>query len=187
MYKASFFALFAAAAAVSGCTTSDRAKAAREKNPAPCPNVIVLQDAARIIEFADDTQSLENVAYTAEITNVELSCRYFADEPIDASVEIGLAFGRGPQADSLEREFTYFVAVTRRNQEMIEKAEFTVPVKFGREDLVERISEKIDEIIIPRASERTSGSNFEVIIGFALTPDQARFNRSGKSLKFPEL
>ncbi|MEL7488715.1 MAG: hypothetical protein AAGJ87_16055, partial [Pseudomonadota bacterium] len=45
-----------------------------------------------------EDQTLENVAYTAEVTNVTLNCRYFADRPIDASVEIDFAFGRGPKA-----------------------------------------------------------------------------------------
>ena len=187
MNKASVFALFAAAALSVGCASSERAKAARDKNPAPCPNVLVLQDASRAVEFSDENQTLENVAYTAEVTNVELVCRYFADEPIKASLDIDLAFGRGPKATSLDHEFTYFVAVTRRNQELIEKSEFTIPVKFGKDDLVERVSEEIDEILIPRKGEQTSGTNFEIIVGLALTPAQARFNRSGKSLKFPEL
>ncbi|MEO0879394.1 MAG: hypothetical protein AAFY22_06720 [Pseudomonadota bacterium] len=175
------------AAATFGCASSERQKAAREKNPAPCPNILVLNDAARLIEFAGEEQSLENVAYTAEITNVSLGCRYFADKPIDASIEIDLAFGRGPKADAAEKEFTYFVAVTRRNLEVIEKAEFTIPVKFGKKSNIALIEQEIDEILIPRANEQTAGSNFEIIVGLALTPAQARYNRSGKSLKFPNL
>ena len=45
----------------------------------------------------------------------------------------------------------------------------------------------IDEIVIPRANDNVSGVNFEIIIGFSVTPEQAIFNRSGKSLKFPNL
>lgn len=187
MNKALVFALFAAATVVSGCETSDRAKAKREANPAPCPNVLVLKDASRVVEFANDIETLENVAYTAEVTNVSLACRYFAADPIDISLEVDLAFGRGPKADSAEKNFTYFVAVTRRNSEVIEKAEYVIPVKFGSKDSVKLVEEKINQITIPRKGEETSGLNFEVVVGLALTPQQARFNRSGKSLKFPEL
>lgn len=187
MNKALGIALIAAAFASSGCGSTERAKAARERNPAPCPNILVLQDASRIIEFADDTQELQNVAYTGEFTNVSLGCRYFADKPIDISVELEMAFGRGPKAETREREFTYFVAVTRRDLEVIEKVEYTIPVKFGARDLVETVEQEIEKILIPRATEKTAGTNFEVIVGFSLTSDQVRFNRSGKSLKFPEL
>ena len=82
---------------------------------------------------------------------------------------------------------TYFVAVTRRNSEVIEKAEYIIPVNFGSRDSVKLVEEKIEQILIPRKGEGTSGLNFEVVVGLALTPSQARFNRSGKSLKFPEL
>ncbi len=187
MNKALALALFAAMLAGSACSSSEKAKAARERNPAPCPNVVVLEDAARAVVFDGDDQALENVAYTAEITNVALACRYFADEPIDASVEIDLAFGRGPKGLGEELDFTYFVAVTRKDLEVIEKAEYVIPVDFGKKGRIERVSQEIDKIIIPRASEKTSGTNFEIVVGLALTPDQARFNRSGKSLKFPEI
>ena len=101
-------------------------------------------------------------------------------------MEIDLAFGRGPKADAAEKNFTYFVAVTRRNAEVIEKAEYTIPVNFGKNS-VKLVEEEIKQILIPRKGEQTSGLNFEIVVGLALTPSQARFNRSGKSLKFPEL
>ena len=183
MNKALAVALIAAAAAASGCATRE-SRLAREANPAPCPNVVVLQDAARAIVF-DGEETLENVAYTAEIVDVEIACRYYGDKPIDASVKVDLAFGRGPKGAETRSDFTYFVAVTRTNLEVIEKAEFIVPAQFsgGRTIVEERQS--IDEIIIPRAGEKTSGTNFEIVVGLALTPQQAIYNRSGKSLKFP--
>lgn len=185
MNKALAVALFAAAVGAAGCASKE-AKLAREANPAPCPNVVVLQDAARAIEF-DGDQTVENIAYTAEIVDVEIACRYFSDKPIDASLKLDLAFGRGPKGADRSREFTYFVAVTRTNLEVIEKAEFVIPVRFDGDDLVTEKREKIAKITIPRASDKTSGTNFEIIIGLSLTPQQAIYNRSGKSLKFPSI
>lgn len=186
MKKALALALIAAAAGLAGCASSKERRAAREANPAPCPNIIVLSDADRLVEFEGEA-ALENVAYSAEITNVALNCRYFADKPIDASVDIAFAFGKGPKAADNAHEFKYFVAVTRTNVEVIEKAVFSIPVKFDSDKSVRLANEKIKEIIIPRASESTSGTNFEVVVGLVLTPQQAIYNRSGKSLKFPEL
>jgi hypothetical protein len=37
--------------------------------------------------------------------------------------------------------------------------------------------------VIPRASIDTSGSNFEVLIGFDVTPEMAEFNRSGSRFR----
>lgn len=183
MNKALALALIAAAATASGCATN---KAKREANPGVCPNALVLADAARQIEF-DGAEELENVAYTAEIQNIELACRFYEDKPIDASVKFTLAVGRGPKGEELQHDFTYFVAVTRTNLEVIAKQEYVIPAKFDEDEKVLVFEEKIDQILIPRANETIAGNNFEVVVGMALTPEQLLFNRSGKSLKFPEL
>lgn len=187
MNKALAVALLAAAAAASaGCAGSERARAARLANPAPCPNVVVLNDAARQIDFSG-SETLENVAFSGEIVGVQIRCRYYDDRPIEADVRVEFAFGRGPAAETFEKDFKYFVAVTRTNVEVIEKAEFIIPVKFGSSDTVKTARERIDQIKIPRANKDTAGTNFEIVIGFAVTPQQAIFNRSGKSLQYPEL
>lgn len=182
MNKALAVALIAAAAA--GCASSEAKRAA---NPGACPNALVLADAARAIEFAGDSETLENVAYSAEIQGVDLACRYYEDKPIDASLKLTIAFGRGPKGEALQHPFTYFVAVTRTNLEVIEKKEYTLPVEFDEDENVVVVEEEIGQIIIPRANETVAGNNFEVIVGMALTPEQVLFNRSGKSLKFPNL
>jgi hypothetical protein len=98
-----------------------------------------------------------------------------------------VAVGRGPAAAAEEHEVTYFVAVTRRNRELIAKEEFTVPVRVRDGIGTIRFTEKVDDIFISRAGSDTSGTNFEIAVGFALTRDQVLFNRSGKSLRYPEL
>ena len=87
-------ALFAAAASTTACGSFSQS--AQELNPAPCPNVLVLDDAARALEF-DGEQSLENITYTAEITGVSIGCRYVEDKPIDVEVTVDMAFGKGPK------------------------------------------------------------------------------------------
>ncbi len=171
------------AAAVSGCASSE-GKAKRAKNPAPCPAVVVLKDAARLVEFAGD-QTLENVAWSGEFVKAQIDCRYYSDKPIEATLRVKMAFGKGPRADGDRHAFGYWVAVTRRDSEVIEKVQYQLPVEFGGEDM-KVIDDEIDEIVIPRANKDISGTNFEIVVGFALTPQQALFNRSGKSLKFPE-
>lgn len=47
------------------------------QNPAPCPAVVVLKDAARLVEFAGD-QTLENVAWSGEFVKAQIDCRITA-------------------------------------------------------------------------------------------------------------
>ncbi|WP_425409123.1 hypothetical protein [Hyphococcus sp.] len=177
-------ALIAALAA--GCGSTEELRAEREANPAPCPNIIVLEEAARFIEFSGE-ETLQDIAYTGEVVDVGSACRYFSDEPIEMELSIDLAFGRGPKADQSEKIFKYFVAVTRTNTEVIAKSEFAVPVEWDGDEAVAVQRVEVDEILIPRASDQVSGVNFEIVVGFAVTPQQAIYNRSGKSLKFPDI
>ena len=182
MNKALAHALLAALA-LSACGSTKEAKLA---NPAPCPNIVVLSEAARLIDFAGEKR-LEDVAWSAEIENVSLACRYIGANPIDASVKIDLAFGKGPKGVEREHDFAYWIAVTRTNREVIEKKEYLVPVKFDDGESMQRVEHEIEKIVIPRKDENTSGTNFEIVVGLVVTPEQAIYNRSGKSLKFPEL
>ena len=45
------------------------------------------------------------------------------------------------------------------------------------------VTETIGCITIPRAGLTTSGSNFEVLVGFEVTPQMAAFNRDGKRFR----
>ncbi len=176
-------ALFAALVAASACAGN---KEANQRNPAPCPNIVVLADAARFVQF-DGEETVDNVAYSGEITNALISCRYAEADPIEVEVDLTMAFGKGPKGANGPRAFNYFVAVVRRDLEVIAKEEFPAPVDFTDQRRVIVFEDEIDRITIPRAGENTSGTNFEIIVGFSLTPEQAIFNRSGKSLKFPRL
>lgn len=176
-------ALLFSAALLAGCAISTRSD---EPNSGPCPNVFTLEEASRFIEFDGAERSLETVAYSGEINDVRLSCRYLASDPIRNRLEIDFEIGRGPASEERVYDLTYFVAVTRTDRDLIAKEEFTIPVRFGRNESVVSLTEKIDRLVIPRADDDISGGNFEVAVGFALTRRQAIFNRSGVSLKFPE-
>ncbi len=183
MNKALVGALFAALVTVSACGSTREAK---QSNPAPCPNIVVLADAARFVQF-DGEETIEDITYSGEITNAVIACRYVGADPIEVEVDLTMAFGKGPKGENGEKVFNYFVAVARRDLEVIAKQEFPAPVEFTDSRRVVVFEDEIDRITIPRAGENTSGVNFEIIVGFSLTPDQAIFNRSGKSLKFPRL
>ena len=120
------------------------------------PEYLVLEEAAKMVEFNGEP-ALENVAYSGEITNVRTSCRYFGDEPIEATLEVSLAVGKGPQAISNEKTVPYFVAITRKNRDLIAKETFFVPVKFTRNRDVATAKDVVGKIVIPRANENISG------------------------------
>lgn len=153
------------------------------RNAGPCPFAKTLYDAARYVEFKGAQESSNAVGFTGEIQGVSASCAYKSDEPIRVQMNLLFELGRGPQAEGSSKTFRYWVAVTDRNREVLAKQTFELPVNFGAgQDRVYK-SETINGIVIPRATQTVSGANFEVLVGFEVTPEMAAFNREGKRFR----
>jgi len=154
-----------------------------KRNAGPCPYVKVLYDAARYEEFKDGQQASSAVTYTGEIEGISADCSYRAAEPIKVKVDLRFALGRGPQATDSHKTYTYWVAVTHRNREVLAKEYYTLPVSFPSGQDRIGLSDRIDNITIPRANTTVSGENFEILVGFDVTPEMADFNRLGKRFR----
>ena len=153
-------------------------------NVGPCPLMGVLYDNSRIVDFAAPGQErYANIEFTGEMQGVRGLCRYVDANPITMSLDIDMAFGRGPAATSDRQTYRYWVAVTRRGIAPIEKVYFDVDVRFPRDEAVVTRRETIERIVIPRATPDLSGENFEILIGFELTPEQLQFNRDGRRFR----
>ena len=153
------------------------------KNAGPCPFVKVLYDAARYQEFEGGREASAAVGYTGEIQGISAACEYKSDEPITVEMELLFELGKGPAAKGETKTYRYWIAVTHRNEDVLAKQFFELPVKFPDGQDRVRVTDKIDKVTIPRAKATTSGSNFEVLIGFDVTPEMAAFNRDGKRFR----
>jgi hypothetical protein len=153
------------------------------RNAGPCPFAKTLYDAARYVEFKDGQEASATVGYTGEIQGVSAVCAYKSDDPIVVSMNLLFELGRGPQAKGSSTTYRYWVAVTDRNREVLAKKTFELPVNFpAGQDRVYK-SEEVKGIVIPRATATVSGANFEVLVGFEVTPEMAAFNREGKRFR----
>jgi hypothetical protein len=150
------------------------------KNAGPCPYVKVLYDASRYIELKDNREALNAVGYTGEIQDLSSACAYKADQPIHIKMQILFALGRGPQAEGSHKTYRYWVAVTDRNVSVLDKQYFDLPVTFPAGQDRVMYTDTLNNIQIPRADHDVSGANFEVLVGFDVTPQMAEFNRDGK-------
>ena len=152
-------------------------------NAGPCPYVKVLYDAARYVEFKDAREASANVVYSGEVEGISAACAYKGDEPIRVDMMITFSLGKGPQATASTKDYHYWVAVTSRNKEVLAKEYFTVRANFpqGKQTVV--MTDHIAGVTIPRADDKVSGANFEVLVGFDVTPEMALFNRDGKRFR----
>ena len=128
------------------------------------------------------TGAADSSAY-AEIQGISAGCEYKSDEPIKVQMEILFEFGKGPVAEGSSKTYRYWVAVTKRNESVIAKQYFDLPVKFPEGQDRVMLSDKVAQSVIPRATATTSGSNFEVLVGLDVTPEMAAFNRDGKRFR----
>lgn len=173
--------VLAGALGLSACSTM-RGPRPNAQNVGPCPLMGVLYDAARVVELRGTEESFANVGYTAEMRGVSGLCRYVGEDPITMNLDIDMAFGKGPKAESDSHTYRYWVAVSRRDVAPLTKQYFTVDVNFDGRDRT-TVVQKIERITIPRANKDTSGVNFEILVGFDLTPEQLAFNRDGKRFR----
>jgi len=153
------------------------------RNAGPCPYVKVLYDAARYVELKGGRASTGSVGYTGEIDGLSSACEYKNDQPIHVQARMLFALGRGPQAEGREHTYRYWIAVTDRNRAVLQKQYFDLPVSFpAGQDRVTK-TEDVLGIVIPRADIKVSGANFEVLVGFDVTPEMAAFNRQGERFR----
>jgi hypothetical protein len=153
------------------------------ENDGPCPFVKVLYDASRITEFAGAQKSASTVAYSGEIEGLNAVCRYKGAEPITVEMMTTFAIGRGPAGTSENKAVNYWIAVTDRNRAVLTKQPFGFVAHFPKGADRVMVFQHTDKITIPRAAANITGENFEVLVGFEVTPEQAAFNREGN--RFP--
>lgn len=179
----SLLILAAASASLSACSSTQNFLAETPDNVGPCPSALSLYDAHRVVRFSGDDEVYDNVGFTGEILNVRSLCSYYDDRPIIANLEIDMGFGRGPAAIGDVAQYEYFVAVTRRDRAVIHTEVFPMTVRFRGDDDRVFLTETIEAISIPRAEATTSGSNFEILVGFELTDEELAYNRAGKRFR----
>ncbi|MGH7019038.1 MAG: Tat pathway signal sequence domain protein [Brevundimonas sp.] len=154
----------------------------RRANAGPCPYVKVLYDAARYVEMADfNAPAIAGVGFTGEIEGVTADCVYRESDPIRLDFNVLFNLGKGQNASGDTHTYRYWVAVTERNTAVLAKEYFDLPVNF--EGQTTASVQQAQSIVIPRADATTAGSNFEVLIGFDITPEMAEFNRSGSRFR----
>lgn len=151
-------------------------------NAGPCPTVGSLYDASRIIKFVGEDERYSSIAYTGEILDVRLFCRYADGDPLLAEIELSFAFGKGPQGEDRYHDYNYYVAVTRRNTRVLNRETFTIRADFDDNPVV-AAQDLVGGVVIPRLDESISGANFEVLVGFELTDKQLQFNQDGKRFR----
>lgn len=142
---------------------------------ATCPGGSAVPALAVAPQFGPGPGRTPNdVVAAARILAVKTTC---GEEKNGVRVDVDVAFSvvRGsPQLQNTQ--FTYFVAVVDGQSNIWNENRFVLPVHFAGNETFTALDDKLT-IHLPLSSPAL-GSNYGVVAGFQLTPDQIRFNNA---------
>jgi len=169
-------AIAVAALALSAC------EAFQSAPPPPCPGVAVLGDAATLTKFVDGPgRDLTDVLYEARLVDAAGACDYDVDKDtgdgrLDVEMAVSMEMSRGPANRDGRVEVRYFVALTGRDRDIIDRQLFEGVVEFpGNRTTLLWIDEPV-VLAIPLRGGQT-GADFRIYVGYDLTEEELEFNR----------
>ncbi|MBM3560795.1 MAG: hypothetical protein FJX53_13165 [Alphaproteobacteria bacterium] len=170
----------AALAALTGCAAVDTLFG--DPPPPVCPRVGVVPDAERVTRFRPGPgRDILDIRHTAEIVAVRSVCD--SDFAKDGSgvttmaLAVTVAVERGPADADRRGTLAYFVATPQFYPRPEGRQTFEMAFAFeGNLGRIEVTDDPI-EITLPFSAEQT-GRDFEIVVGFSLTPEELAHNRS---------
>lgn len=168
-----------ASAAVLGSCRSN------EKVEQVCPRVAVLTDAGTLTEFASPAgRDILDIDFQGDIADIVASCEYSDDKKNrQLAMQVSPVFSvtRGAANTDRTARFTYFVSVVRGEQ-ILTKQEFETSTEFAgnRTRVVFQDSDPVTiDIPLPH---RAAEYEYQVLLGFQLTPEQLEYNKKWRSV-----
>ena len=179
-----------AAAALGGC--SDTGFFGSKIIPPSCPTAAILEDANRITVYREGPgRDIADIVYEARLMGVEGDCAYEIDkkgkttaETTYKAVKLGLrprfVVTPGPALSGFKIPVSYFVAMPDFYPNPEGRADFSRTVETSSTRTQIDVTDTNIEIRIP-LNEKRRGDSVSIFVGFVLTDEQLRENRSRTS------
>ena len=150
---------------------------AGEPETRPCPQAVVLKDAARQVKFNGAGRDLTDVLYEAEIRTGQLVCEY-DDNELDVDLQVSIIAARGTANTDRLANVRYFVAIAQTDQTVLARESFDIAIPFpGNRTRVSGL-EQIGQIIpLPQGQD---GGDYRIYVGLELTHEELEYNRANK-------
>lgn len=148
---------------------------ASEPETRPCPQAVVLSDAARQVKFSGQGRDLTDVLFEASIEAGQLACEY-DDNVLDVDLKVRVVAARGPANSDRLANVSYFVAVARTDQTVLARESFDIAIPFpGNRTRVSGL-EEIGQVITLTGDEH--GGDYRIYVGLDLTHEELEYNRA---------
>lgn len=158
---------------LAACSSADDNKVVQGEYA--CPEAGILGGAERITQFKPGKgRDLIDVMFEADIRSIKTGCKILEGR-IVAEVSFELVATRGSAAESRQGKFIYFVAVADTTGRVLAKETFDTVIEFA-ENRRRAGTLELTEQSIPTTGGETA-ADFEILVGFQLSPEQLKFNR----------
>jgi hypothetical protein len=144
----------------------------------PCPKVAVLADASHMTVYRDGPgRDLTDVVFEADLGRITGECVYNrASTNVKVDMKLVVAARRGPADRDRVATYTYFVAIVDKDSNVLARQEFNSQVAFPGDQTRVASLEELEQSI--PLEKKQPGSDFDVFVGFKLTPEQVERNRA---------
>jgi hypothetical protein len=145
--------------------------------PPECPHAGVLADAADLTRYRSNSagHDLTDMVLDGQITGVSGDCTRGSRRELDVSVAVSMRLTRGPAARGSVGSVPFFVAVTQDGQVLDKQIYHIAPDFAANSDTVRLTSDPVS-LTLPISAQKT-GSAYNLVVGFQLTPDEVALNR----------
>jgi len=144
--------------------------------PPPCPNVSILAGSERLVLFKPGPgRDIIDILVEADISNLRAACEY-DDLRVDVESAFEIIAARGPKAETSRVIIVFFAAIIDPNGRVIAKETFESRVEFPQNRRRVGVREQVIQQI--PLTKLTDGRDYQVLVGFQLTPDQLEYNQS---------
>jgi hypothetical protein len=139
-----------------------------------CPTPLIAPNLDTAQVFRPGGNGAEDLRYNVKLVLVNSSCQSESEGGLSADPRMTFIVSRNDPSLA-SADFTYFVAIADARQTILEKREFSLRVEFPARQNQMKITDQI-HVGLP-VRDIATGSNYAIIVGLELTPEQVEFNR----------
>ena len=142
-----------------------------------CPRILPVVEAGEMTRFVAEGRDLTDVDFRARLSDVRAECET-DEEEIELTLQVILSASRGPANSEGAADFSYFVAVATRDEQILTRSEYAVSIPFEGNRTNVGLLDEVD-VEIP-LSEGQTGREYSIFLGLALQPDELEWNRQNR-------
>lgn len=177
VFSMRYFAVFPALLLLAGCVSGGKMP------DYACPESGFAKDAEIFVLFDPENgpKTPENRVLEAKMADFDGGCRYIKSKSLlETSVTVGLRAATGPAGEDLKgrkMDFPYFAAVLAPDETILQRQAFSMTIDFDNAGVGQAADTLTLKIPVP---DKAEAGYYKVVLGFALSPDQLRYNRERK-------